>query len=225
MSNFKIEKELGLEWATVLYDFYESEYYTHLENFINQIYISGKTVYPKQDRLFEPFKDCKYEDIQVVVIDDRPVKNIKSSGIGRGIFTTSTLNSDLPIELRDLRDCIMESIYGNQQNLTIFDNSLYEYSANGFMFLNCSMCVEENRDFTGVWKNFIRYVLKEIGKRKNIAYVFLTDNNLDLCKYIDKKNNKILVNPSTKLNRKSEIFLECNEYVYDKASTSDYNLW
>jgi uracil-DNA glycosylase len=225
MSVFKIEKELGLDWATILYDFYESEYFTHLENFINQVYLSGKSVYPKQQRLFQPFKDCSYDDLQVVIIDNKPVKDLRSSGVGRGILTTSTLNSDIPIELREFRDCILSSVYGNQMKLSDFDNSLYDYSENGFLFLNVSMCVEENKDYTDVWKNFIRCVIKEINNKKNIVYLFLTDDHLDLCKYIDKDNNKIIVNTDAKLSNNSDIFLDCNEYLYDTLIIKNYNLW
>jgi uracil-DNA glycosylase len=225
MSGFKIEKELGLDWATILYDFYESEYFTHLENFINQVYLSGKTIYPKQQKLFQPFKDCSYDNLQVVIIDNKPVKDLRSSGVGRGILTTSTLNSDIPIELREFRDCILNSVYGNQLKLSDFDNSLYDYSENGFLFLNMSMCTEENKDYTEVWKNFIRCVIKEINNKKNIVYLFLTDDHLDLCKYIDQKNNKIIVNTETKLSNNSDIFLDCNEYLYDTLIIKNYNLW
>ena len=225
MLNFKIKNEIGLEWSTILYDFYESEYFTHLENFINQVYLSSKTVYPKQQKLFQSFKDCNYNELQVVVIDDRPAKDLRSSGVGRGILTTSTLNSDLPIELRDFRDCLLESVYGNQMRIIDFDNSLYDYSENGFLFLNCSMCVEENKDYSDVWKNFIRSVIKELANKKNIVYLFLNDNHLDLCKYIDKDNNKIIVNTTSKLSKDSEIFIECNEYLYDTTLVKNYNLW
>ena len=55
--------------------------------------------------------------------------------------------------------------------------------------------------------------------------MFLNDNHLDLCKYIDKDNNKIIVNTTSKLSKDSEIFIECNEYLHDTTLVKNYNLW
>jgi len=113
--------------------------------------------------------------VKVVVIDNRPVKDIRSSGIGRGIIEKNSLVKDLPIELRQFRDCIYETIYGNQYNNVNFDNSLADYCDNDMLFLNCSLCIEKDKNYTIVWKNFIRTVIQEINKRKkNVVYLFLT---------------------------------------------------
>ena len=195
-SEFNWMKEIGLEWSNVLSELLDSEYSKHLSTFIEQIYLSDKEVYPIKSRLFTSVKDSR------------------SSGIGRGIVESSILIKDLPRELREFRDCIYETIYGNQYSITNFDNSLDDYCDQDMLFLNCSMCVEKDKDYTTVWKHFIRNVIQEINKRKeNIVYLFLTGGNLDLRNYIDESKNKVIINPFLVLPRYSTIFTELDEYI------------
>jgi len=214
---FNWKTELSLDWYNALSDLLESDYSEHLANFIDQIYLSDKEIYPIRNRLFAPFQKCSLRDVKVVIIDDRPVEDIRSSGIGRGIIENSSLTKDLPLELRHFRDCIYETIYGNQYSITNFDNSLDDYCDNDMLFLNCSMCVEKDKDYTIVWKHFIRNVIQEINKRKtNIAYVFLSGSNTYLWDYIDDSKNKIITNPFSVLLSHSTIFTELDEYIEDK---------
>lgn len=206
--------EIGKNWEWELGNLESIEYSDHLNNFIEQVYLQNKEVYPIKSRLFESFKKCDFENVKVVVIDNRPVKDLRSSGIGRGIIEQSSLVTDLPIELREFRDCIYETIYGNQYSITNFDNSLEEYCDNDMLFLNCSMCVEKDKDYTIIWKNFIRNVIQELNKKKEkIVYLFLTGDNFDLRQYIDESKNKIIVNPFSVLMSYSTIFTEIDEYI------------
>lgn len=225
-NNFNWRKELGLDWSVALSNLLESDYLKHLSNFIEQIYLSDKEVYPIKNKLFVPFQRCSFRDVKVVVIDNRPVKDIRSSGIGRGIIDKSILIENLPLELRQFRDCIYETIYGNQYSITNFDNSLDDYCDNDMLFLNCSMCIEKDKDYTIIWKNFIRNVIQEINKRKEkIVYLFLTGDNLDLREYIDESKNKVIINPFSMLMSYSTIFTELDEYVEDNHPSYARLLW
>jgi len=219
-------KELGLDWSTALSDLLESDYSENLNTFIEQVYLSGKEVYPMKNRLFVPFNNCSLKDVKIVVIDNNPVKDIRSSGIGRGIKDSSILTKDLPLELRQFRDCIYETIYGNQYSITNFDNSLSDYCDNDMLFLNCSMCIEKDKDYTIIWKHFIRNVIQEINKRKeNIVYLFLTGDNLDLLSYIDESKNKIITNPFLTLMDYSTIFVQLDEYIENNYPEFNRIIW
>ena len=214
ITNTYWKKELGLDWSTALSNLLESDYSKNLINFIEHVYLSGKEVYPIRNRLFQSFINCSLADVKIVIIDNRPVKDLRSSGIGRGLIENSSLISDLPIELREFRDCIYETIYGNQYSVTNFDNSLDDYCDNDILFLNCSMCVEKDKDYTVIWKHFIRNVIQEINKRKEkVVYLFLTGNNLDLRNYIDETKNKVIINPYSILMSYSTVFTELDEYI------------
>ena len=207
-------QEIGMDWSSVLCNLTSLDYSNQLNTFIDQIYLSGKEIYPIKNNLFTPFKKCHLKDVKIVIIDNRPVKDSRSSGIGRGIVESSILIKDLPRELREFRDCIYETIYGNQYSITNFDNSLDDYCDQDMLFLNCSMCVEKDKDYTTVWKHFIRNVIQEINKRKeSIVYLFLTGGNLDLRNYIDESKNKVIINPFLVLPRYSTIFTELDEYI------------
>ena len=225
-NKFDWSKELGLDWSNALTDMLNSEYGENLETFIEQIYLSGEEIYPIKNRLFKPFKRCSLKDVKVVIIDNRPVKDLRSSGIGRGIVESSTLIKDMPLELRQFRDCIYETIYGNQSSITNFDNSLDDYCDEDILFLNCSMCVEKYKDYTVIWKHFIRNVIQEINKRKkNIVYLFLTGDNLHLRNYIDEDKNKVIVHPFPILMSYSTIFTEIDNYIHDNYSYNSMITW
>lgn len=229
--NFKTKSydwvnEIGLDWSLALCNLTSLDYSNHLNTFIEQIYLSGKEVYPLKNKLFTPFKRCSLKDVKVVIIDDRPVRDIRSSGIGRGVIENSSLSNDLPLELRHFRDCIYETIYGNQYSITNFDNSLDNYCDEDMLFLNCSMCVEKDKDYTIIWKHFIRSVIQEINKtHTNIVYVFLTGQNLDLRKYINESRNKVIVNSTDVLMSYSIIFLEIDEYIEYNYPYSSRIIW
>ena len=216
--------ELDKDWVDIFTQLNISDYSNNLNTFIEQVYLQNKEVYPVQDRLFDSFNRCYrgLDFVKVVIIDDNPVKDLRSSGIGRGLIEPSFTVSDLPIELRQFRDCICETIFGNQCSLTNFDNSLYDYSLDeDILFLNSSLCVEKDRDYSKVWRPFIIHILQELNKRKeNIAYVFLTGNNSDLYKYIDQTKNKIIVNPTSVLMSYSTIFNEIDNYLSDNKIKS-----
>jgi uracil DNA glycosylase len=218
--------ELGVDWSLALSDLRSSEYSKHLNNFIEQIYLSDKEVYPIKSRLFTSFKRCSLRDTKVVIIDNRPAKDLRSSGIGRGIIESSTLAKDIPLELRQFRDCIYETIYGNQYSLTQFDNSLDDYCDEDILFLNCSMCVEKDKDYTVIWKHFIRNIIQEINKRKkDVVYLFLTGDNLDLRDYIDESKNKVIINSFPILQSYSTVFTEIDNYMYDNYSQHSMISW
>ena len=206
--------EISSDWSVALSNLTSFDYSDNLNTFIEQVYLSGKEVYPIKSRLFLPFRKCNLKDVKIVIIDNRPVKDLRSSGLGRGIMESSSLVTDVPIELREFRDCIYETIYGNQYSITNFDNSLDDYCDEDMLFLNCSMCVEKDKDYTIIWKNFIRNVIQEINRRKDkVAYVFLTGDNLDLRQYINENRNKVIINPFSIISSYSSIFTELDEYV------------
>ena len=218
--------EIGLDWSSALCNLTSLDYSNHLNTFIEQIYLSDKEVYPIKSRLFTSFKRCSLKDVKVVIIDNRPIRDIRSSGIGRGVIEKSSLSNDLPLELRQFRDCIYETIYGNQYSITNFDNSLDNYCDEDMLFLNCSMCVEKDKDYTIIWKHFIRSVIQEINKtHTNIVYVFLTGQNLDLRKYINESKNKVIVNSTDVLMSYSTIFLEIDEYIEDNYHYNSRIIW
>jgi uracil DNA glycosylase len=225
-TSYNWTNEIGFEWSTILCNLTSLEYSNHLNDFIEQIYLSDKKVYPIKSRLFNSFKKCSFKDVKIVIIDNRPAKDVRSSGIGRGIIDKSILIENLPLELRQFRDCIYETIYGNQHSITNFDNSLDDYCDNDMLFLNCSMCTEKDKDYTIIWKNFIRNVIQEINKRKkNIVYLFLTGDNLDLREYIDESKNKVIINPYPMLMSYSTIFTELDEYMEKNYPQFNSVIW
>jgi uracil DNA glycosylase len=76
------------------------------------------------------------------------------------------------------------------------------------------MCIEKGKDYTIIWKHFIRNVIQEINKKKEkVVYLFLTGDNLDLCKYINEDKNKVILNPFLILMDYSTVFTELDEYI------------
>lgn len=224
--SFDWHNELGVDWATSFVSLIQSDYSDNLVNFIDQIYLSGEEVYPIRNRLFDSFKKCPLKDVKLVIIDNSPSKDIRSSGIGRGILEKSSLIADLPIELRNFRDCIYETIYGNQLSANDFDNSLNNYCDEGILFLNTSMCVTKDAEYATVWRNFIRNVIKEINHRKkDTVFLFLNNDNNDLLNFIDEENNKIILNPTSILMNYSTVFLEADKYLEEKYHPYSLITW
>lgn len=220
------DEKIGSDWKSALEKLIEHSYTDNLVNFIEQIYLSGKEIYPNKNRLFKPFKCCSLKDVKLVIIDDHPFKSCESSGIGKGTINNSILEKDLPIELVRFRDCIYNTIYGRQYSITNFDNSLKDLADNDILFLNSSMTVGKEEDHKLIWRNFIRNVIKTINSQcENVVFLFMTKNNNDLYPLINKENHKIIINTDDILQEDSDIFLEIDKYIKLKYPKKSYILW
>lgn len=226
LMTFDWTTEFKIEWAAVLRSLKSSKYGSNLANFIDQIYTSGEEIYPSRESLFRPFRRCSIKETKIVVIDNRPVRDSRSSGIGRGICDSEFDVKNYPKELKHLIDNIYETIYGNQIPSNNFDNSMFEYADQGMLFLNASMCVGKDKEYTIIWKQFMRYIIEAINERKsNVVYLFLTSDNADLYDLIDEDSNKIIVNHTEVLMPYSTVFAEIDEYMGAHYTNDNLIIW
>lgn len=214
--------EIG-DWVEPLYSLLESDYLDDLVTFINEKYKQNEFVYPKRNKLFKPFKSCKYNELKVVMISSTPIISEKSSGLGFGVFSNN--DDSLPVILENFKIVIKESLYPKSENV-YFDTTLQDFAEQGVLFLNTSMTTEVNENHNIIWRNFIREVIKTINNNnQDIIFVFLNSENEIFEKYIDVKKNYILRNSGSTLPHFSPIITKIEDIILDKYGSREYIQW
>lgn len=223
---FNWNLNLGDSWAEKMAGLIAEDYSDDLINFIDQIYLSKEVVYPEKRNIFRGFRACDFDDVKVVIIDDMPARDLRSSGIGRGVTEMDSI-TQIPTELKMYRDSIYETIHGGYKiKLSSFDNSLIEHAEQGILFINSSMCVTRHKEYDFMFRQFIRYIIRLINKhKKNVVFLFLSNLQSDLYNEIDLTKHYIVKNPISTIGFQSEIFQKVDEIIYDKYPIDQMILW
>ena len=69
---------IGNQWDHYLENEYKKEYFQKLLDFIKEEY-KNKTIYPKQNEVFNAFRYTDYQDIKVVILGQDPYHGINQA--------------------------------------------------------------------------------------------------------------------------------------------------
>lgn len=169
---------------------------------------------PNKKDIFKAFKLCDYNNLKVVFVsqDPYPQPNI-ATGIAFGC------EKEIQPSLEILKNaCIDLSI---PHNIVNFDNTLESWCKQGVLMLNLALTVEVGKPLSHIlyWIKFTTDIIKRINKEKqNIVYVLLGQYAKDLIRYIDCKNNLVIVehHPAyyARINKNMpNFFKEINNYL------------
>lgn len=158
---------IGNDWDTLLKEEYQKDYFQNLLNFIKKEY-KEKTIYPKQNEVFNAFRYTDFKNVKVVILGQDPyhgpdqaeglsfsVKNevLKPPSL-QNIF--KELESDLGIPFPEA-------------------NSLKPWAKQGVLLLNAVLTVEEHKPTSHKdkgWEQFTDDIIK-IVNQKETPVVFI----------------------------------------------------
>ena len=152
---------IGNKWDSILNEEYNKEYFKNLIDFIKQEY-KNKTIYPKQNEVFNAFKYTDFDNVKVVILGQDPYHGPnQAEGLSfsvsnevlkpkkkKNIF--KELESDLGIPFPE-------------------DNSLKPWAKQGVLLLNAVLTVEEHKPTSHKdkgWEIFTDNVIKTLNKRE-----------------------------------------------------------
>lgn len=158
---------IGNNWDQLLEDEYKKEYFINLIEFLKKEY-KQKTIYPKQNEIFNAFRYTSYDDVKVVIIGQDPYHGPKQA---EGL--SFSVSNDV------LKPPSLQNIFKElESDLGIpfpEHNSLIPWAREGVLLLNAVLTVEEHKPASHSkigWEIFTDHVIEVLNKReKPIVFI------------------------------------------------------
>ena len=158
---------IGNNWDKLLEDEYKKEYFVNLIEFLKKEY-KEKTIYPKQNEIFNAFRYTSYDDVKVVIIGQDPYHGPKQA---EGLSFSVSNDVLKPPSLQNIFK-ELESDLGIQFPK---HNSLIPWVREGVLLLNAVLTVEEHKPASHSkigWEMFTDHVIEVLNKReKPIVFI------------------------------------------------------
>jgi len=160
---FWIEK-LGKKWTMQLKNMLRSPYSTKLMNFITIEYAMND-IEPYKVDMFNAYKLCKWEDLKIVIIGDKPYTTTTSNGLA---YSNKFLSQFYSAEISIIHDCLEKEYYKDGFYLD-FDFSLENWAKQGVFLINKQLTTRIKDDeniHKKPWSKFISATLNAIVEYK-----------------------------------------------------------
>ena len=158
---------IGNSWDTLLAEEYKKDYFVNLMNFVKDEY-KTKTIYPKQNEVFNAFRYTSFDDVKVVILGQDPYHGPNQA---EGLSFSVSNEVIKPPSLKNIFK-ELESDLGIQLPEA---NSLIPWAKEGVLLLNAVLTVEEHIPTSHKdkgWEIFTDNVIKVLNK-KTTPVVFI----------------------------------------------------
>ena len=184
-----MDVKIEQSWKNILSDEFEKDYFKNLTDFVRGEYLSGKTIYPKPQNIFNAFNLCPLPDVKVVIIGQDPYHE---PGQAHGLCFSVENGIDLPPSLQNIYKEI-ESDIGHK---SITNGDLSAWARQGVLLLNSTLTVRAHvaASHSGHgWETFTDAVIRALANnRKNIVYMLWGSFAQKKAEFVDAQNNLIL---------------------------------
>ena len=152
---------IGNKWDSILNEEYNKEYFKNLIDFIKQEY-KNKTIYPKQNEVFNAFRYTDFDNVKVVILGQDPYHGPnQAEGLSFSVSNEVLKPPSLQNIFKEL-----ESDLGIQFPKA---NSLKPWAKQGVLLLNAVLTVEEHKPASHSkkgWETFTDDIIKVINEKE-----------------------------------------------------------
>lgn len=152
---------IGNDWDILLQDEYQKEYFKKLLNFVKKEY-QTKTIYPKQNEVFNAFRYTSFDNVKVVILGQDPY---------HGPNQAEGLSFSVSNEV--LKPPSLQNIFKElESDLGIpfpKSNSLKPWAKQGVLLLNAVLTVEEHKPTSHKdkgWETFTDDIIKILNNKQ-----------------------------------------------------------
>lgn len=174
---------IGNKWDILLKEEYQKDYFKKLIEFVKVEYKS-KTIYPKQNEIFNAFRYTDFDNCKVVILGQDPY---------HGPNQAEGLSFSVKNEV--LKPPSLQNIFKElESDLKIHfpkHNSLKPWAQQGVLLLNAVLTVEEHKPTSHKdkgWENFTDNIIKIINKKETPVVFILWGSYA-------KKKKELITNP------------------------------
>ena len=152
---------IGNKWDDLLKEEFKKDYFTNLIDFIKKEY-KTKTIYPKQNEVFNAFRYTDYDNVKVVIIGQDPYHGPnQAEGLSFSVSNEVLKPPSLKNIFKEL-----ESDLGIQFPK---HNSLKPWAKEGVLLLNAVLTVEEHKPTSHKdkgWETFTDNVIRILNNKE-----------------------------------------------------------
>ena len=174
---------IGNNWDTILKEEFEKEYFKELMKFVSQEY-KNKTIYPKQNDVFNAFRYTDFDNVKVVILGQDPYH-----GPNQAEGLSFSVSNDVlkPPSLKN----IFKELESDLKIPFPEHNSLKPWAKEGVLLLNAVLTVEEHNPTSHKnhgWETFTDDIIKIINNKKTPVVFILWGS-------YKKKKKSLITNP------------------------------
>ena len=152
---------IGNSWDKILSEEYQKEYFKKLLDFVKNEY-KTKTIYPKQNEVFNAFRYTDFNDVKVVILGQDPYHGPnQAEGLSFSVSNSVLKPPSLQNIFKEL-----ESDLGIPFPKS---NSLKPWARQGILLLNAVLTVEEHKPTSHKdkgWEMFTDNIIKKINEKE-----------------------------------------------------------
>lgn len=167
-----MKKHIHKAWENRLSTAFEKPYFKEIEKYIAEQKALGKTIFPKEEHIFEAFNVCAFEDVKVVILGQDPYhgKN-QAHGLSFSVAKGEKVPPSLKNIYKELNADLGYSIptHGN----------LMSWANQGVFLLNAILTVNESEASSHRkvgWEHFTDYVIQQLSEEKEHLVFILWGN-------------------------------------------------
>ena len=178
---------IGNKWDEYLKEEIQKDYFQNLLSFIKEEY-KKKTIYPKQNEVFNAFRYTDFDNVKVVILGQDPYHG---EGEAHG-YAFSCLKNPIPPSLKNIYK-ELESDLGINPSL---DGDLTKWAKEGVLLLNATLTVKKdspNSHSKIGWEPFTDYVIRKLNcKEEPIVFILWGNFAKSKKKYITNPKHLII---------------------------------
>ena len=151
---------IGNKWDLILQDEFKKEYFENLMNFVKNEY-KTKTIYPKQNEVFNAFRYTDFDNVKVVILGQDPYHGPNQA---EGLSFSVSNEVIKPPSLKN----IFKELESDLKIPYPEHNSLKKWAKEGVLLLNAVLTVEEHKPTSHKdkgWEIFTDDIIKILNKR------------------------------------------------------------
>ncbi len=158
---------IGNKWDLILQDEFKKEYFEKLMDFVKNEY-KEKTIYPKQNEVFNAFRYTDFDNVKVVILGQDPYHGPNQA---EGLSFSVSNEVLKPPSLKN----IFKELESDLKIPYPEHNSLKKWAQEGVLLLNAVLTVEEHKPTSHKdrgWEIFTDDIIKILNER-NTPTVFI----------------------------------------------------
>ena len=186
-----MDVHLGPDWKAILATEIAKTYFTHLMTEVSLAY-KTKVIYPPQEKIFNAFTHCAFENVRVIVLGQDPYH---TKGQAHGLAFSVPTGVPIPPSLRT----IYKEIAADTGVTPTSSGNLQRLATQGVLLLNSTLTVEAGKAGSHQgkgWEQFTDAVIKKISNEKsNVVFLLWGAYAQSKRTYIDEAKHLVLTAP------------------------------
>lgn len=184
-----MKKNIHSSWKKFLNPFFASDSFKNIENFVANEKAKGKTIYPKEEDVFQMFNLISFEEIKVVVLGQDPYHG---AGQAHGLSFSVPIGQKIPPSLKNIYKELQTDVAFQIPN----HGNLNSWAKQGVFLINAVLTVNAKEPAShkkAGWESFTDFVIETISREKeNVVFLLWGNFAKKKANLIDAEKHLIL---------------------------------